>query len=97
MSWGRRKSRGGEPVPPLGPDMLQNPLFRLTRRSLGSDLKHVREGRLRGVSLWEALHRLLTRGCTLGASVCHLVAGGPAVPRDPSDGDFIEPCEDAYV
>ena len=55
----------------------------------------MRKGRLAGVSLRNLLHRLLASGSALCVSVRNLVALGPAVCRDPPDGDAALSCHDA--
>ena len=77
--------------------MCHNPLSRLLGSSLGRDPRHVRKGRLNGVSLEYGLHRLLPSGHTLCVSVRHLVAGGPTVRWDPPDGDAVVVGDDAAV
>ena len=61
------------PIPSLGTNVLRDPLHRLPGPGLGGNSSRVREGCLRGVSLWFLLHRILAGGRTLRVSICHLV------------------------
>ena len=84
----KASSRGG-PVSSLVPDVRRDPLCRLSRSGFGSDSCHVRQGHIVRVSLRYLLHWILAGGRTLCISVCHLVAGCPAVRRDPPNGGVV--------